>query len=442
MFRKKSYILLSLILVSCVQDGSQIIYKEGKTSDTTTQNTSLTPSYMRGTYVKTEDNKIVRDIRADNNEEKNNLIEEEKIDVKNNIEEKTINKTDKYKIITVKRGDNLINLAKENNMEFSDIVELNNLRKPYRIYAGQKLKVYDNDESNIKYDFVTVDAGYTLLRIAIDNDMTLREIATLNNIKPPYNVYVGQKIKIPENKNTKQQKKKTDYYIVKRGDNLYSIAKENNTTVRKLIDDNDLKRPYNIFPNQKLYVGEKSIAKKETIKKQEIKKNVVVKETNSEEKTVNETKTLAQEDTKKQEDAKKQEETKKQEKQTAIFAWPVKGEVIKNFGKQKDGKFYDAINIKADQGTAISSVADGEVAYAGNELKGYGNIIIIKHDNGWLSIYGYCDKINVKVKDKVSKGQTIATVGKTGNVNEPQLYFTMRKGRVAMDPLKYLENNN
>ena len=435
MFRKKTYILLPLILTSCVQDASQIIYKEGDNT-TAAQTTSLTPSYMRGTYVKTEDNKIVRDIRAENTEEKNNFIEEQKNEEKEPIQ-KEENK--KYRIITVRRGDNLINLAKDNDMEFSDIVELNNLRKPYRIYAGQKLKVYDNNENRgsntVKYNFITVDTGDTLLKIAIDHNMTLREIATLNNIKPPYNVYVGQKIRVPEN--STKTTRKNDYYIVKRGDNLYSIAKENNTTVRKLIDDNNLKRPYNIFPNQKLYVGEKSIVKKT---------NTVVKKQNTEKVLEqNSTKTVAKsEEIEKVKVVEQKNTTAKVEnkQQTAIFAWPVKGEVIKNFGKQKDGKFYDAINIKADQGTAIASVADGEVAYAGNELKGYGNIIIIKHDNGWLSIYGYCDKINVKVKDKVSKGQTIATVGKTGNVNEPQLYFTMRKGRVAMDPLKYLENNN
>ena len=122
-----------------------------------------------------------------------------------------------------------------------------------------------------------------------------------------------------------------------------------------------------------------------------------------------------------------------------MFDWPVKGEIIKKFGKQADGEYSDAITIKSPMNTPILAAGDGEVAYAGNELKGFGNIIIIKHSNGWLSIYGYCDKITVKVKDKVSKGQTIGTVGQTGNVSEPQLYFSVRKGRVAMDPVKYLD---
>lgn len=444
--KKNFYILLPLLLTSCIQEASNIVYKEGDgtVNNTTISNeTLLQPSYMRGTYVQTEDNRVVRDIRATKEEKKEEKEENSLVEVEQNdlVE---YEETPKTKTITVKRGDNLIALSKKYSMRFSDIVELNNLEKPYDIYVGQKLKIYADrkiieDKEPKKYETVIVDVGDTLLRIAINHGMTLREVATINNIEPPYNVYVGQQIKVVAN-----SKKISNYHTVKKGDNLYTIAKQYNTTVKRLISDNNLERPYNIYPEQELYVGkdplsnsrtsqQKTQPKKET--KKETKKEIV-KETKKPEKTKEIIKQEA-----------KQQEIKAVEKIPAVvqkegsFTWPVKGEVIKKFGKQSDGKFYDAINIKAEQGTSIVAVADGEVAYAGNELKGYGNIIIIKHDSGWLSIYGYCDKINVKVKDKVSRGQTIATVGRTGNVDEPQLYFTMRKGRVAMDPLKYLKNN-
>jgi murein DD-endopeptidase MepM/ murein hydrolase activator NlpD len=126
----------------------------------------------------------------------------------------------------------------------------------------------------------------------------------------------------------------------------------------------------------------------------------------------------------------------------SIFIWPVNGEIIKNFGKQPNGNFNDAINIKAPAETKIKSIADGEVAYAGNELKGFGNIIIVKHENGWISVYGHCESMAIKVKDRVQGGQVIGTVGKTGNVSEPQLYFSLRKGRVAVDPLKHFAKTN
>jgi murein DD-endopeptidase MepM/ murein hydrolase activator NlpD len=80
----------------------------------------------------------------------------------------------------------------------------------------------------------------------------------------------------------------------------------------------------------------------------------------------------------------------------------------------------------------------GVVAYAGNELRGYGNLILIKHSNGWISAYAHCDLILVKRGDKVSRGQVIARVGATGNVTEPQLHFELRRGNRAVDPREFM----
>lgn len=426
MFSKKFYVLLLITLASCVQNEADIIYKEG--SDYVNvggKKNNFQPSYMKGTYVKTADNTKVRDLRKNNN--KDDIKEEENIveqDIEEKEEETKLVEDNNKQIITikVKRGDNLTELAKEYNMMLSSIIKLNNLKKPYNIYIGQNIKVYSTDkkEQNISYKTIKVESGDSLLRIALKHDLTLREIASINNIKPPYNVYIGQNIKIPlknnnSNNRTKNVAKNKDYYIVKRGDNLYNIAKYNNISVNELIKNNNLKKPYNIYAGQKLFFNKQQVQQVKKEQKTEIKQEV------------------------KQEEKKQELVVKTEKKSNAMFMWPVKGEVIKTFGKQKSGETSDAIHIKADKGTPILAANKGEVAYAGNELKGYGNIIIIKHDNGWLSIYGYCDTINVKLKDKISKGQQIATVGQTGNINEPQLYFTVRKGRVAMDPIQYLD---
>lgn len=425
MKKNKLYLISLILLTSCVQDSANIVFKEGDnfTNNEISAKNNLQPSYMSGTYVVGRDNKVVRDIRANNTKDQKEYIKE---DIENDIKEKEENKVvdnREYTFITVKKGDNLINLSKKYNMQFSDVVELNNLKRPYNIYVGQKLKVFKNEDKE-RYTTIKVKSGDTLLRIALEYDMSLREIASINNIKPPYNVYVGQKLKVPYSKTNKPE-----FYVVKKGDNLYEISRKTDISVRQLIANNNLSSPNNIYPGQKLYLTKKLENKQISYNKKEEKK---IKEEKQE---------IVKEP--KQEVVVKQEEPKKQEpvKREVVFSWPVKGEVIKKYGKQNDGKFYDAINIKADLGTSVLASMDGEVAYAGNELKGFGNIIIIKHDSGWLSIYGYCDKINVKVKDKITKGQSIATVGKTGNVNEPQLYFSIRKGRVTMDPLKYLENN-
>jgi murein DD-endopeptidase MepM/ murein hydrolase activator NlpD len=120
------------------------------------------------------------------------------------------------------------------------------------------------------------------------------------------------------------------------------------------------------------------------------------------------------------------------------FLWPVKGRVVEGYGTGPDGTHNDGINIAAPKGAAIEATGDGVVAYAGNELRGYGNLILIKHPNGWISAYAHCDVILVNTGQKVARGQVIARVGTTGNVDAPQLHFELRRGKKPVDPRQYL----
>ena len=121
------------------------------------------------------------------------------------------------------------------------------------------------------------------------------------------------------------------------------------------------------------------------------------------------------------------------------FPWPVRGHVLASYGVAADGTHNDGINIAASRGTAIKSVESGIVAYVGNELRGYGNLVLIKHTNGWISAYAHCDEVLVRKGDPVYKGQTIAKVGATGGVTEPQLHFELRQGKRPVDPRGFLD---
>ncbi|MBV8504483.1 MAG: M23 family metallopeptidase [Alphaproteobacteria bacterium] len=123
---------------------------------------------------------------------------------------------------------------------------------------------------------------------------------------------------------------------------------------------------------------------------------------------------------------------------TGAFLWPVRGHVLATYGSKSDGTHNDGINIAAPRGTAVQAVDAGVVAYAGNELRGYGNLVLIKHANGWISAYAHCDAILVKRGEKVERGQVIARVGSTGNVSEPQLHFELRRGQHAVDPREFM----
>jgi murein DD-endopeptidase MepM/ murein hydrolase activator NlpD len=120
------------------------------------------------------------------------------------------------------------------------------------------------------------------------------------------------------------------------------------------------------------------------------------------------------------------------------FLWPVKGQVIVAFGPRNGGLHNDGINIRAARGTTVKAAENGVVAYVGNELRGFGNLLLIKHADGWMSAYAHNDAILVKTGDRVRRGQAISRVGSTGNVAHPQLHFELRRGSRAVDPLRYL----
>ena len=121
------------------------------------------------------------------------------------------------------------------------------------------------------------------------------------------------------------------------------------------------------------------------------------------------------------------------------FLWPVKGRLISGFGTKDNGLRNDGINIAAKRGQPVRAIAPGVVAYAGNELRGFGNLVLIKHDDGWVSAYAHADKIEVVRGEKVRRGQVIARVGDTGGVAEPQLHFELRRDKKPVDPLPYLQ---
>ncbi len=180
--------------------------------------------------------------------------------------------------------------------------------------------------------------------------------------------------------------------------------------LNELVEINNLKPPYQIYAGQKIKISKQKIAQNEqnTIQYAKPKSNIF------------------------KEKALSSKENR--------FSWPVKGEIISEFGPKKGGLYNDGINIKTVLKQEVVSCEDGVVAYVGNELKGYGNLVIIKHSGGWISAYGHLNQGTVLRGEKVKKGQKIALAGATGNVNSPQLYFGLRKGRDAVNPAFYLKN--
>lgn len=120
------------------------------------------------------------------------------------------------------------------------------------------------------------------------------------------------------------------------------------------------------------------------------------------------------------------------------FRWPVKGRVISNYGSKPNGQQNDGINISVPENTAVKASEDGTVAYAGNELKGYGNLVLVRHVGGFVTAYAHNSEILVHRGETVKRGQVIAKAGQTGGVASPQVHFEIRKGSNPVDPSHYL----
>ena len=233
-----------------------------------------------------------------------------------------------------------------------------------------------------------------------------------NRLSSPYTLYVGQKLRLPTKK----------YHIVKHGESLYSISRMYNVDITTLSKVNRLQTPYTLSVGQKLLlpasVSTQATGSKVASAPQTAKTGYTATQSPALKKT--------------------KESYSAPKARTNKFLWPVNGKIISGFGNLGSGRKNDGINIKANLGTPVKAADAGTIAYAGNELKGFGNLILIKHHDGWITAYAHNDKLFVKKGQKVIRGEKIATVGSTGSVTTPQLHFEVRSGKKAVNPRPYL----
>ena len=217
------------------------------------------------------------------------------------------------------------------------------------------------------------------------------------------------------------------YHTVKSGESLYSISRMYNVDITSLSKVNNLQTPYSLSVGQRLLLPA-SVSSQQPAKSEY--RSAVAKTAAQTAKT---SATVASNAT-----MPKEMYTPPAKNRKAKFAWPVNGTVISGFGNLGSGRKNDGINIKVPLGTAVKAADSGIVAYAGSELKGFGNLILIKHTDGWITAYAHNDKLLVRKGQKVVRGEKIATVGSTGTVTTPQLHFEVRAGKKAVNPRTYL----
>lgn len=230
-------------------------------------------------------------------------------------------------------------------------------------------------------------------------------------------------------------------YKVQVGETLYSIAWRANSDVRQIAKLNNISPPYNIYPNQKLILVTNNEGKSAQASKN---KHFSKKQTKSSNPTSNQVvkKTIAS--SKKQaygENVSKKKAVQDNSSKTNFsqkirrWKWPVKGEVIARFSSRAQGN--KGIDIAGRRGTNIRATASGKVVYAGSALRGYGKLVIIKHNDDYLSAYAHNDKILVKEQQLIKVGDVVAKMGNT-DAQRVMLHFEVRFRGKSVDPLKYL----
>ncbi len=292
-----------------------------------------------------------------------------------------------------------------------------------------------NDEGDKK---IVVESGETLYSVAKKHSVVLRDLIEANKLNPPFVLKAGSTLIMP----------KPIYHEVKNSDTLYSISREHQINIDQLYQLNNLNRDSNIKVGQKIRLAkfiENTINQSNSDNLIENNnKNTQVNNLKNRNYPANNAVELANKTSAKpnpkinesNEDGNRIIENSLDK--VNHFIWPLKGEVVSQFGPKQGGLYNDGINIKANQGSIIKTSDAGIVAYVGNELKSYGNLIIIKHKNGWISAYAHLSKISVQNGQKIQPETAIGEVGKSGNVKFPQLYFSLRKGRDAVNPENYL----
>lgn len=318
----------------------------------------------------------------------------------------------KSRTVTVAPGDTLYTISRRYNVPTRAIIARNGLQSPFELRVGQALIL----DPALSYK---VEAGDTLSKIARQYGVEMRLVAAANDLTAPYTIYPGQMLWIPDPFSVAAAPVQADLPPVNVAVPSGSAPRSTPIARESLAPPPGEPQPMTVPLSQPQPQNLPREVPPEPVASFPPPASEPVQTAS----LPPEPKPLAA----------------PPPRVAARFIWPLKGKVLSGFGPAAKGLHNDGINIAAPAGAQVKAADNGVVAYAGNELKGFGNLLLIKHADGWITAYAHNDKLLVKRGDEVLQGQVISTVGRTGNVDQPQLHFEIRQGTQAVDPMKYLD---
>lgn len=289
----------------------------------------------------------------------------------------------------------------------------------------------------------TILKNETLYNVSKRYKLPMRDIITANKLDAPYHLQIGQRLKLPPPRN----------YVVRGGDTLQTIARLFDVSASEMVRLNDLGDPYKVYDGETLRIPPPLIPPRPQARPQQPEEQTAQIATIS---PVDKPTPLSQPSSKggtitpdqkptrpKRVAVKKSRPTKVTTRTPARasnkFLKPVRGKTISSYGSKPDGRHNDGINILAARGTPVKAAENGVVVYVGNDLKGTGNLILVRHADRWMSAYAHLDQSTVTRGQTIKRGAKIGTVGSTGSVDKPQLHFELRRGTKALNPKAYVE---
>ena len=307
---------------------------------------------------------------------------------------------------------------------------------------------------------VTVMPGQTLYSIARANDLTPDQLAYANNIAPPYAIRVGQQLTVPGRADpvtpsaryepqtieaanapsNRPQFGRSGTHMVRPGETLFAVGRAYAIDPYTIAEYNRLSEPYDLKVGQTLRIptAESHASRRDeeqmTLDRQMADRQAAANQGQADRQAMA-PETIAAPP------ASREPAALRDEPNASTFRWPVNGRIISTYGEKPTGMRNEGINIAVPEGTSVRAAGSGIVAYAGNELKGYGNLVLIRHDGGWVTAYAPNKELFVSRGDAVKRGDVIANAGQTGSVMSPQVHFEIRKGATAVDPMKHLDTD-
>ncbi len=318
----------------------------------------------------------------------------------------------------VRRGDSIYNVARELNISVRALIDANNLQPPYLLTPGQTLAL----PGNAVY---VVGHGDTLLGVAHKTHVPFSTLARINNLAPPYVLQLGQTLQLPGAAATAGVQPTPIHGTVAPPVSVATLSAAPTP-------------PLSSAPaplSQSRRTGYTPLAERETppppakIEPPPASSAPPVAAPPAPAAAVAAAPAVV---------APSAAVAAPPSNGLQGFVWPAKGEVIAAFGTTGKGQHNDGINIAVSLGAPVVAAESGVVAYAGNELRGFGNLLLIKHADGWMTAYAHNETLLVHRGDTVRRGQTIARAGETGGVTQPQLHFELRQGTRAVDPMAFL----